>query len=150
MLARFFYGYGEEIHFKDRLKNGEIPIDDSDMERVESFLKQIGAEIGYYQIDGTDLTSIVRLSHTKVEWFDGEYQEFCPHCGGYTDYDTADGSIMCMWCGEDLLPCDMCHEFREYLKKQEPCDCMEVPHKCRYYTGKNRLPDFSTKWDKEH
>lgn len=143
MRARFFYGWGEEITFKDRLSDGSEPLTEHEKVKVERFLTKIRAKMGFYQIDGTDISSLVLLQDcTRKD--EGEYEEWCPHCGCCTLYNTTTESIQCMWCGEDLLPCSMC---REYWSGK--CDFGENPHKCINYIGKNRVPNFSTCWDED-
>lgn len=145
MRARFYYGWGQEITFKDRLSNGSEPLTELEKVNLEEFLIKIKAKMGFYQIDGTDIPSLVLLKDcTRKD--EGIYEEWCPHCGGCTLYDTTTGSIMCMWCGEDLLPCSMC---REYGDSNGKCNFNKDPHSCRIYKGKNRVPNFTGEWDED-
>lgn len=138
MRARFFYGYGAEITFYDRLDNGENPVTDEQRDSIEKFLLRISAKTGFYQIIGDDVSTLAMLKEYKPPR-GVYYEEWCPHCGGCTTYDTVAGSIQCMWCGMDLLPCSQC---RDYWNKNEPCNFNEDNHSCKVYQGRNRLPDF--------
>lgn len=140
MRTRFFYGYGEEIHFKDRLKNGSDPISEYEKGIIEVFLIKIKAKMGFYMIDGTDISSLVLLQDCSRK-DEGEYEEWCPHCGGCTLYDLTTESVQCMWCGEELLPCSMCRNFEG--SHNYPCEWSTSG--CRLYKYKNRLPDFTGK-----
>lgn len=144
MRARFFYGWGMEVHFKDRLENGENPVTDIQRDRIEEHLRRMDARRGFYQIDRDDISTLVLLQEYKHK-DEGIYEEWCPHCGGCTLYDETTGSVMCMWCGEDLLPCSMC---REYGDSNGKCNFNVEPHSCRMYKGMNRIPAFCTTWDR--
>jgi hypothetical protein len=140
MLARFFYGYGEEITFYDRQGNGENPVTDEQRDSIETFLIRISAKMGFYQINGDDVSTLTMLKEYKPPKGE-EYEEWCPHCGGCTTYDTVTESIQCMWCGMDLLPCSQCREYRN-KNENEKCNFNAETHSCRVYQGRNRLPDF--------
>lgn len=151
MRARFFYGYGREITFKDRLQNGENPVSEAEQSTIEDFLGKIKARMGFYQIDGSDVSSLVLLEDcTRKDA--GFYEEWCPHCGGCTLYDMEgdyniegdtvlgdDDTLICIWCGEELFPCSAC---RECGNSDGHCNFNAKPHSCKVYQGQNKLPDF--------
>lgn len=138
MKYRFFYGFGQTITFKDYTPDSTYPVPYEYIQTIEDFLLQIGAKMGYYQMEDTDLTTLVLLKDcTRKD--DGEYEEWCPHCGGCTLYDYGTSTVECMWCGEDLFPCALCNE---YLAENEGCSWNDTTKSCKYHKHINRVPDF--------
>ena len=94
--------------------------------------------MGFYQIEGASIPSITLLKDCSRK-DEGEYEEWCPHCGGCTLYDYGDETVMCMWCGEDLFPCNACRRFN---KEENKCEWDDDTNSCRFFKHRNHVPNL--------